>query len=89
VNNTKVDAEQSGVFAISNATIFFQALMMVTAVYYGMLCTNWGELYLYVGVTTTTDNTAFWMKLVAQWITMSLYIFSLVAPLLFPDREFG
>ena len=41
------DAEENHVFAISTATIFFQALLMLSAVYYAMVCTNWGELNLF------------------------------------------
>jgi hypothetical protein len=37
-------AEESHVFAITTPTILFQALMMLTSIYYAMLCTNWGSL---------------------------------------------
>jgi hypothetical protein len=59
--------------------------------YYAMLCTNWGELDIYEAdyvPDQSKNNSSFWLKLVAEWITMSLYIFSLIAPVLFPNRNF-
>ena len=56
-----------------------------------MLCTNWGQLDIYESdytPDTNRSNQSFWLKLVAEWITMSLYIFSLIAPVLFPNRNF-
>ena len=76
---------------MSTATIFFQFLLMLVSMYYAMLCTNWGELYLYekdMVPPESTSNQAYWLKLVSMWFTMLLYIFSLVAPLLFPNRSF-
>ena len=29
-----------------------------------------------------------WMKVASQWAIVALYVWSLVAPLLFPDRDF-
>ena len=60
---------------------------MLAAMYYAMLCTNWGKLELF-GSTVETSDTAFWLKIVAEWITMLLYLLSLVAPLLCPNRTF-
>lgn len=64
---------------------------MLASLYYSMLCTDWGNLVL------TNDkaqehkgnDTAYWLKLFAEFLTMALYMFSLVAPLLFPDRDFS
>jgi len=64
---------------------------MLSSVYYAMVCTNWGELYVFReegGAGEATGNSAFWLKIVSQWVTMSLYIFSLLAPVIFPDRHF-
>jgi hypothetical protein len=33
--------------------------------------------------------TSVWVKQVSQWVTVGLYCWTLVAPLLFPDREFS
>ena len=33
--------------------------------------------------------TSVWVKVVSQWVTVGLYCWTLVAPLLFPDRDFN
>lgn len=82
-------AEDTHTFAISPATIFFQGLLILASLYYAMLCTNWGNLVLADQFQNKGSDVAYWLKLVCEWITMILYIFSLVAPFLFPDREFN
>lgn len=82
--------DQSHVFAISQATITFQGCMVLSAMYMAMLCTNWGDVTLFENTTSFFEhsNGTYWLKIVAEWITLFLYIFSLVAPLLFPNRNF-
>ena len=86
------DNEKSNVykFPITTTTILFQLLMVVAAIYYAMLLTNWGNptvfnstIYFY-----EANQISFWIKLVAYWVTIAIYLFSAIAPLLFPDREF-
>ena len=89
--NDKKDNEEAGVFAISNATIFFQLLMMLSAMYMAILCTNWGKLDVFEGSSAEfyqANSTSYWLKLAAMWITITMYLFSLLAPIIFPDREF-
>lgn len=74
---------------ITKATILFQALLILAAVYYSMLLTNWGQPSLF-----TNDNFqffqkseyAYWIQLSAMWCSMLMYLYSLTAPLLCPDR---
>lgn len=42
---------EAHVFAISNATIFFQALLILSAMYMSMLCTNWGNVTIFDNTT--------------------------------------
>ena len=78
-------------FPISTATIVFQGLMVLASIYYSMLLTNWGN-------PTVMDNTygffgknemSYWVQMTALWISQGLYVFSLTAPLCFPNRDFG
>ena len=82
--------KSSHVFAISQATITFQACMILSAMYMAMLCTNWGDVTLFENTTSFFEhsNGTYWLKITAEWITLALYIFSLVAPLLCPNRSF-
>lgn len=34
-------------------------------------------------------SVSMWVKIGSQWATMGLYVWTLVAPCLFPDRDFG
>jgi len=85
---------KSHVFAISQTTIWFHVQMIGAAIYYSMLCTNWLNPELYeqnpaksqVALSTTAT---FWAKVVAQWLTMVVYLFSLIGPMLCPDRQFA
>lgn len=56
--------------------------------YIAMLMTGWGvgaeeKDLLDVGWLSV------WVKLVSQWLTAALYLWTLVAPALFPDRVFS
>eukprot|EP00467_Chlorarachnion_reptans_P016319 CAMPEP_0114509224 /NCGR_PEP_ID=MMETSP0109-20121206/13082_1 /TAXON_ID=29199 /ORGANISM="Chlorarachnion reptans, Strain CCCM449" /LENGTH=402 /DNA_ID=CAMNT_0001688335 /DNA_START=204 /DNA_END=1412 /DNA_ORIENTATION=+ len=69
-----------------DATVF-HFLMTVASMYACMLLTSW-----------STDNygasdryhsaESFWVKVASQWLVMILYVWTLVAPVLFPDRDF-
>lgn len=89
-DGTTLNQEEMHAFPISSQTIFFQALLTLAAVYYAMLLTNWGNPTLFEStVDFYASNTAsFWIKLVTEWLSMGIYLFSMVAPLVFRDREF-
>jgi len=63
---------------------------VLAAVYYAMLCTNWGNPTVFNDTTDfyKSSTASFWIKLVAQWLSMAIYGFSMVAPIIFPNREF-
>ena len=65
---------------------------MLAAIYYAMLLTNWGSptsddatAYYFDG----TSNASYWIMLVASWVALFVYIFSLIAPVIWKDRDFG
>ena len=37
----------------------------------------------------TGGSASMWVKIISQWLAVSLYIWTLVAPTMFPDYEFG
>ena len=88
-------AEDQHVFPISTATIYFQLLMLLASIYLAMLLTNWGtpsaskdDVISTASFFKGDGNASFWMQYSAQWASGLIYIISLVAPLLCPDREF-
>lgn len=67
----------------------FHIVMAAASMYLAMLITNWG-------VETSSSSQAYdlgdvsvYVKMVSQWVTLLLYFWTLVAPYLFPDRDFG
>jgi hypothetical protein len=60
------------------------------AMYVAMLLTDWNVVRagkadpdsIYIG----RSETAMWMRVVSSWVCMLLYIWSLVAPVIMPDR---
>lgn len=90
-HGAKKSAEEMHVFPITTATILFQALLILSAIYLAMLLTNWGaptydsgSISFFTGKTMTS----YWCQLSAMWISQSIYMFSLLAPLIFRDRTF-
>eukprot|EP00344_Euplotes_crassus_P010657 CAMPEP_0196998480 /NCGR_PEP_ID=MMETSP1380-20130617/3864_1 /TAXON_ID=5936 /ORGANISM="Euplotes crassus, Strain CT5" /LENGTH=133 /DNA_ID=CAMNT_0042415063 /DNA_START=865 /DNA_END=1266 /DNA_ORIENTATION=+ len=91
VGTQTVTAEEAHVYPITIPTILFHVLMMFASVYYGVLLTNWGDASINDERTTLfrSNNFSFWIKVVAQWGSFAVYTFSLVGPLLFPNREWS
>jgi len=61
---------------------YFHLVLALSMSYMAMLLTDWGA-------GSSGSNTSMWVKITTSWITMLLYGWSLVAPLVFPDRDFG
>lgn len=63
----------------------------MASLYYSMLFTNWG--YPTVGASTAVffegkSNASFWVQYTAVWWSILVYLLSLLAPIVFPDRDF-
>jgi len=66
---------------------FFHLIFAFASMYTAMLMTGWGS------GTEQADKidigwTSVWVKIGSQWVTSALYIWTLVAPIVLPDREF-
>lgn len=68
---------------------FFHLIMFTGSVYMAMLLTNWGaqENGLDKDVTGL-GKASMWVKIISQWMTIALYVWTLVAPRCMPNREF-
>lgn len=69
----------------------FQGLMVLCSIYYSMLLTNWGNPTLGGEQNSffETSYKSFWIQMSCLWVSQAVYIFSLTAPLCFPDRDFN
>ncbi|KAF5342041.1 hypothetical protein D9611_001784 [Ephemerocybe angulata] len=71
---------------------WFHIIFAIASMYVAMLLTDWNVVQkvshpgeddsVYIG----RSEVAMWMRIVSSWVCMVLYIWSLVAPALFPDR---
>jgi len=74
---------------------FFHVTFLMAALYLGMVLTNWETVTSLTGDQVPPDSifvdqgmAAVWVKVVSAWLTIGLYIWTLFAPLCFPDRKF-
>jgi serine incorporator 1/3 len=86
-NNFEEDESEHTVYNYSwFHFVYISAMMYVTAV-----ITDWETVYELSSDNYKIDSgyTAMWIKVVTSWICNCLYIWTLVAPIIFPDRDFG
>jgi len=70
---------------------WFHVIFVLGAMYVAMLLTDWNVVKTVVGnpdedVYIGRSEVAMWMRVVSSWVCMLLYIWSLMAPVLMPDR---
>jgi hypothetical protein len=69
---------------------WFHVIFALGAMYVAMLLTDWNVVRagkadpdsVYIG----RSETAMWMRVVSSWVCMLLYMWSLLAPVVMPDR---
>ncbi|KAK6915177.1 Serine incorporator/TMS membrane protein [Dillenia turbinata] len=67
---------------------FFHIVFSLASMYSAMLLTGWSTSVGESGKLVDVGWPSVWVRIVTAWATAALYIWSLVAPILFPDREF-
>lgn len=74
----------------NNIYIAFHFVMIICAVYISMMLTNWGSPKINdTGLNKFIPGwTSFWIQVVASWVGALVYIWTIVAQKIFPDREF-
>ena len=67
--------------------------MICVSVYGVMLVTNWGtpdfQNSKNLSEIFQPSELSYWMKISASWISTVIYIWTLIAPRVFPDRDFS
>eukprot|EP00128_Syssomonas_multiformis_P011508 Colp12_sorted_trinity150504_noHs@1963 len=83
------DDEESGDCTYNYS--FFHLLFVLAAMYVAMLLTGWNEIdgTATTGYVIDQGFTSVWVKIVSSWVAALLYIWTLIAPIMFPDREFS
>jgi len=84
---TKVwDNEEDGVVY---SWSFFHLMFCLATLYVMMTLTNWYQPNITMDLTTWNANTgSMWVKMVSSWLCMALYMWTLIAPILLPNRDF-
>ncbi|CAA0827304.1 Serinc-domain containing serine and sphingolipid biosynthesis protein [Striga hermonthica] len=67
---------------------FFHLIFSLASMYSAMLLTGWSTSVGESGKLVDVGWPSVWVRIVTGWATAALFIWSLVAPILFPDREF-
>jgi len=70
---------------------FFHLSFALGAMYVCMLLTNWMTITGIdsKGVAVDTGKVSVWVKIVSSWVTIAMYLWTMVAPILLPDREWN
>ena len=89
VANNKMQVEDSYIFPLSYATIFFHIIMIFACCYYSMLLSNWGDPTINNDKATyfKANEFSMWAKLVSQFACYAIFLWSLIGPLILPDRD--
>jgi len=81
------EKEETEARPVSYSYTFFHLIFALASMYSAMLLSGWTDSsessdLIDVGWTSV------WVRICTEWVTAVLYIWSLVAPLICPDREF-
>ncbi|XP_061347885.1 uncharacterized protein LOC133293347 isoform X3 [Gastrolobium bilobum] len=85
---TKEKEKEKEAGPVSYSYSFFHLIFALATMYSAMLLSGW---------TSSSESSdlidvgwvSVWVRIGTEWVTAGLYIWTLVAPLLFPDREFA
>jgi len=69
----------------------FHIIFALGAFYIAMLMSDWRTVYNPGSASATVDSglAAVWVKIVSGWVCIGLYIWTLIAPVILPDREWA
>lgn len=65
-------------------------VLSVISCFYAMSLTGWGSIQSGGNAANpSAGSVSMWMIIASQWLVMALYLWTLVAPRLFPNRDFS
>eukprot|EP01035_Chromulina_nebulosa_P020754 gene20754-26910_t len=75
---------------LKNVLAEVSVVFILASTYYAMVLTNWATLQSNYNISSPRQGqAAMWLQASAIWVALSLYVWTLVAPKLFPDRDFS
>lgn len=90
----KADDETDAEGGVSYSYTQFHIMFALAACYCAMLLTRWGDVVKEDGtggqeINLQDSELSVWLKIVSSWLCYLIYIWAMVAPPLFPDRDFA
>ncbi|XP_015782088.1 serine incorporator 3 isoform X2 [Tetranychus urticae] len=82
---TSNDNEEDGV---TYSWSFFHFMFALATLYVMMTLTNWYKPDLKSGNLNQNEG-SMWIKIISSWLCCLLYIWTLIAPIILPDRDFS
>eukprot|EP01006_Ploeotia_vitrea_P023306 TRINITY_DN55743_c0_g1_i1.p1 TRINITY_DN55743_c0_g1~~TRINITY_DN55743_c0_g1_i1.p1 ORF type:complete len:437 (+),score=207.90 TRINITY_DN55743_c0_g1_i1:109-1419(+) len=90
VGASKVDADDDGGDDMTedarSKNMKFHWIMVFASMYFAMLVTAWDSNTDSSEFAKDMDSETMWIKITSAWFAMLLYLWTLVAPMLLPDR---
>ncbi|CAD6205598.1 unnamed protein product [Miscanthus lutarioriparius] len=83
------DGKESEPRPVSYSYTFFHLIFALASMYSAMLLTGWTSAASERSELMDVGWTTVWVRICTEWVTAALYIWTLIAPLLFPDRDFS
>lgn len=87
-SNDEEDGTKNEPKPVTYVYSFFHLIFALASMYSAMLLTGWTSAKVDSQELIDIGWTSVWVRMCTQWFTAALFIWSLIAPLLFPDREF-
>ncbi|CBI25248.3 hypothetical protein AAG906_019501 [Vitis piasezkii] len=88
LEKTDVPEEKHEAKPVTYSYTFFHIIFSLASMYSAMLLTGWSTSVGESGRLVDVGWPSVWVRIVTGWATAALYIWSLAAPILFPEREF-
>eukprot|EP01130_Rhizamoeba_saxonica_P010164 TRINITY_DN4167_c0_g1_i1.p1 TRINITY_DN4167_c0_g1~~TRINITY_DN4167_c0_g1_i1.p1 ORF type:complete len:445 (-),score=51.91 TRINITY_DN4167_c0_g1_i1:746-2080(-) len=97
--NSQVETSESsdvGSDQYSYNLSFFHITFFMAALYLAMVLTNWKTVIVHdvdidhieSSISVDQGMASVWTKAISSWVTFLIYIWTIVAPVLYPNREF-
>lgn len=74
--------------AVTYSYSFFHLIFSLASMYSAMILTGWSTSVGESGNLVDVGWPSVWVRIITGWATAILFMWSLIAPVLFPDREF-
>jgi len=88
MDNLEEGEENEKAKSVSYSYAFFHIIFSLASMYSAMLLTGWSTSVGESGKLIDVGWPSVWVRVMTSWATAGLYLWSLLAPILFPEREF-